>query len=41
MDNVRVWEKQEGVLFSKIALFPDVSVGDAPLTGAAAAGGGK
>jgi biopolymer transport protein ExbD len=39
MDNVRVWERQEGVVFSKIALFPDISVGDAPLTGAAAGGG--
>ena len=39
MDNVRVWERQEGVLFSKISLFPDISVGDAPLTGVAAGGG--
>ena len=39
MDNVRVWEKQDGVLFSKIELFHDISVGDAPLTGAAAGGG--
>jgi biopolymer transport protein ExbD len=41
MDNVRVWEMQEGVVFSKISLFPDISVGDAPLTGTAAVRGGK
>ena len=44
MDNVRVWEKQDGVVFSKVELFPDISVGDAPIVGAAAAApatGGK
>jgi hypothetical protein len=37
MDNVRVWEKDDAPQFTKVALFPDISVGDAPLTGAAAA----
>ena len=44
MDNVRVWEKDDAPLFTKVELFPDISVGDAPLTGAAAAapaGGAK
>src|SRR5688572_25875017 len=41
MDNTRVWLNTEGPLLQKIELFPDISVGDAPVTGAAAAGGGK
>ncbi len=41
MDNTRVWLNQSGPLLQKVELFPDISVGDAPLTGAAAAGGGK
>jgi biopolymer transport protein ExbD len=36
MDSVRVFEK-EGPGVNRIELFPDISVGDAPLTGAAAA----
>ena len=38
MDNVRLFEKDDPPLFTKVELFPDISVGDAPLTGAAAAG---
>ena len=41
MDNVRVWEQNDPPLFTKVELFPDISVGDAPLVGAAAAGGAK
>ena len=41
MDNTRVWLNQSGPLLQKVELFPDISVGDAPLTGAAAAGGAK
>jgi biopolymer transport protein ExbD len=41
MDNTRVWLNNEGPGYTKVELFPDISVGDAPLTGAAAAGGGK
>jgi biopolymer transport protein ExbD len=41
MDNTRVWLNNEGIGLTKVELFPDISVGDAPLTGAAAAGGGK
>ncbi len=37
MDNVRVWERDDAPLFTKVELFPDISVGDAPVTGAAAA----
>jgi len=37
MDNVRLFEKDDAPLFTKVELFPDISVGDAPLTGAAAA----
>jgi biopolymer transport protein ExbD len=37
MDNVRVWEMNDAPQFTKVELFPDISVGDAPLTGAAAA----
>ena len=38
MDNTRVWLNTEGPLLQKVELFPDISVGDAPLTGAAAGG---
>jgi biopolymer transport protein ExbD len=38
MDNTRVWLNQEGVGYTKVELFPDISVGDAPLVGAAAGG---
>jgi biopolymer transport protein ExbD len=41
MDNTRVWEQNDPPLFTKVELFPDISVGDAPLTGAAAGGGAK
>jgi biopolymer transport protein ExbD len=41
MDNTRVWLNNEGPGYTKVELFPDISVGDAPLTGAAAAGGAK
>ena len=36
MDNVRLFEMNDAPLFTKVELFPDISVGDAPLTGAAA-----
>ena len=38
MDNVRVWQNDEGPGLKLVELFPDISVGDAPLTGAAAGG---
>jgi biopolymer transport protein ExbD len=38
MDNVRLFEMDNPPLFTKVELFPDISVGDAPLTGAAASG---
>jgi biopolymer transport protein ExbD len=38
MDNVRLFEKDDAPAFTKVELFPDISVGDAPLVGAAAAG---
>lgn len=41
MDNTRVWLNTTGPLLQKVELFPDISVGDAPLVGAAAAGGRK
>jgi biopolymer transport protein ExbD len=41
MDNTRVWQNDEGPGIQNIELFPDISVGDAPLTGAAATGGAK
>jgi biopolymer transport protein ExbD len=44
MDNVRLFEKDDAPGFTKVELFPDISVGDAPVVGAAAAapaGGGK
>ena len=37
MDNVRLFEKDDAPAFTKVELFPDISVGDAPLVGAAAA----
>jgi biopolymer transport protein ExbD len=40
MDSVRVFEKP-GPGVNRVELFPDISVGDAPLTGAAAAGASK
>jgi biopolymer transport protein ExbD len=36
MDSVRLFQKDDPPLFTKVELFPDISVGDAPLTGAAA-----
>ncbi len=44
MDNTRLFQKDDAPVFTKVELFPDISVGDAPLTGAAAAapaGGAK
>ena len=38
MDNVRLYQMDDPPLFTKVELFPDISVGDAPLVGAAAAG---
>jgi biopolymer transport protein ExbD len=38
MDNTRVWQNRAGVGLQNVELFPDISVGDAPLTGAAAGG---
>ena len=37
MDNVRLYQMNDAPLFTKVELFPDISVGDAPVTGAAAA----
>jgi len=38
MDNTRIWQKDDGPgQLQNIQLFPDISVGDAPLVGAAAA----
>ena len=39
MDYTRVWLNDEGPGLQKVELFPDISVGDAPTTGAAAGGG--
>jgi hypothetical protein len=39
MDSVRLFEKDDAPLFTKVELFPDISVGDAPVVGAAAAAG--
>ena len=36
MDNTRVWQNDAGPSLQNVELFPDISVGDAPLTGAAA-----
>jgi biopolymer transport protein ExbD len=36
MDNVRVWQNRAGAGMQLVELFPDISVGDAPLTGSAA-----
>jgi biopolymer transport protein ExbD len=44
MDNVRLWQMDDKPKYTKVELFPDISVGDAPLVGAAAAapaGGAK
>ena len=41
MDTTRVWLNRAGTGLQKVNLFPDISVGDAPLVGAAAARGGK
>ncbi len=41
MDNTRVWQTGTGPSLQSIELFPDISVGDAPLTGAAATGAAK
>jgi biopolymer transport protein ExbD len=38
MDTTRVWQNRVGVGMQNVELFPDISVGDAPLTGAAAGG---
>jgi biopolymer transport protein ExbD len=38
MDNTRVWQNRAGVGLQNVELFPDISVGDAPLVGGAAAG---
>ena len=38
MDNVRLYEMDDAPAFTKVELFPDISVGDAPTIGAAAAG---
>jgi biopolymer transport protein ExbD len=37
MDNTRVWQKDDGPGIQHVELFPDISVGDAPLVGAAVA----
>jgi hypothetical protein len=36
MDNTRVWQNRAGAGIQNVELFPDISVGDAPLVGAAA-----
>jgi hypothetical protein len=36
MDNTRVWQNRAGVGLQNVELFPDISVGDAPLVGSAA-----
>jgi biopolymer transport protein ExbD len=41
MDTTRVWLNRAGTGLQKVNLFPDISVGDAPLVGAAAVRGGK
>ena len=38
MDNVRLFQMNDAPNFTKVELFPDISVGDAPVTGAAATG---
>ena len=38
MDNTRVWQNRAGLGLQNVELFPDISVGDAPLVGAAARG---
>jgi biopolymer transport protein ExbD len=37
MDNVRLYQMNDAPAFTKVELFPDISVGDAPVVGAAAA----
>ena len=37
MDNVRLYQMNDAPTFTKVELFPDISVGDAPVTGDAAA----
>jgi biopolymer transport protein ExbD len=39
MDNVRVWQNRAGAGMQLVELFPDISVGDAPLTGTGAGAG--
>jgi len=39
MDNVRLWQMDDKPKYTKVELFPDISVGDAPVVGAAARGG--
>jgi len=41
MDNVRLWQMDDKPKYTKVELFPDISVGDAPVVGAAATGGAK
>jgi biopolymer transport protein ExbD len=36
MDSVRLYQMDDAPLFTKVELFPDISVGDAPVTGTAA-----
>jgi biopolymer transport protein ExbD len=36
MDNVRLYQLEDPPAFTKVELFPDISVGDAPVTGVAA-----
>jgi biopolymer transport protein ExbD len=38
MDNTRVWQNRVGAGLQNVELFPDISVGDAPLVGASAGG---
>ena len=38
MDNVRLWQMDDKPTYTKVELFPDISVGDAPVVGAAAGG---
>ena len=40
MDNMRLFAEGRRPAFTKVELFPDISVGDAPLVGAAAAAAG-
>jgi hypothetical protein len=38
MDNTRVWQNGTGAGIQNVELFPDISVGDAPVIGTAARG---